>query len=1082
MAIDPKTHFTNIENFYKFLTPLDLYGKTKQIDSKHLVTLEKEVYEYYLIGTYGGDEIVSNMKKLNVVGKGVYFNTLFEQNGGQSTAYLDDQYFETPTITQLSAAADPSTYKAPLSFYNMVCLNSDANPSVSPPVDFTINLMRSAYLGMEKGKGSSILPFGVRNCDAVEFFLNYMPSIFPSMMIPFFEVEFDFPKTLPGTTPRDDVNFLNRPSLLRFLLGSVDLKTIPLTAADKSLIYSKKVLTRGNKIQEAYNTGMEMFTSPQTLVNMYGLQAALNPRVVDAKPFLPPATLTGGTINMMNAGAEAFVHMKASIQFTIHDKARISEFSEFFRIAQGTQDLTVWLTYGWIAPRGDTENDSYARFINQTMLKKVAFNIMNVSFSIDGSGQASMSVDLVQQGKSFVDSTQLTQEDNSEFFTAIKEIKRATEALEKSKTAIGDFDPAFQTFKIVKDVQTGLGGFGAKSLSDQEKQQLQNLITEVNTDTRQVLNPEVKKSLSDGLQAAQTLSGYYDKQMNKLRSYARSYVKSKFDDCIKLSSLDPFLPDRFKQKISINESSGATEYVLYKDSLLAEIEMMNKPPKVVQKNNKKTGTTQPVGTKRIVSFGKIFSSFCLPPLLMMGKEQGIDEIQVNFYQLNESCGPLSLQNIAEIPVDMDMLIEQFAVSAEQSGGEMMTLRSFIKTFNMSYLQDNRAIGYGLTALYEGFTIEKPEEQSRKDKGFDFEKKRKEWGDKYGILRVPNLQIKLETSPKRTSGTYVDMLEQLRNPTEDSTGTVMKIHIYDAHMNPYDNAKLTILKNSQNAYLGVPQEMLTPELQKVEYDQATKSGRIGDVQVIANDPSKNPLVELVQNTLPTLTIGANGTLINSISFSSKTDGQLATALAVSTAKNGTAANTLSPNGLRMSANQLPLRVTDSSVSMTSLGCPIADLYQHFFIDFGTGTTLDNIYAASGINHTFSPGKFETSWTMIPVDGYSRFAGAQTVDKAVREILKDKPQEEKGSPPGKAPPPPPPPAAGTTGGPAKGNSTSSTSSTATAPSAAPQPKPAAPKTKPAPPKAAPKPQTAPAKPPSPPYEPDSSFMQAPPGGWK
>lgn len=985
MAIDPKTHFTNIENFYKFLTPIDLYGKSKQIDQKHLVSLEKEVYEYYLLGTYSGEDIVGNIGKLSIPGKGVYFNTLFEQAGGQSTSYIDDQYFRTE---------DPGgNYSAPLSFYNQVCLNTDANPSSSPPRDFTINLMRTAYLGMEKSKGNSILPFGVRNCDAVEFFLNYMPSIFPSRMVPYFEVEFDFPKALPGTSPQPDVNFLNRPSLLRFLLGSADLRTIPLSAADRSLVYSKKVLTRGNKLEEAYNTGMEIFTSPQTLVNMYGLQAAVNPRIVDAKPFLPPASLTGGSINLMNAGAEAFVHMKGQVQFIIHDKARISEFSEFFRVAQGTQDLTVWMTYGWIAPRNDVENDAYSRFINQTMLKKVAFNIMNASFSIDAAGQASMTIDLVQQGKSFVDSTQLTSNDGSEFFQAIDSIQKATEDLEKSKTDIGDFDPAFQGFKIVADVKSGLDSFGPKSLSDEEKKKLQALTAEVSSDQRQVLSPKVKDALLSGLQAAQVLSDYYDKQTNKLRAIARSYVSSKFADCIKIASVDPFLPDRVKQTVTLSESNGAVDYLLYKDSLLLEIEKMNKSPKNIQKSNKKTGASQSAGTKRIVSFGKIFSSFCLPPLLKMGKDQGIDEIQVNFYQLNESCGPLSLQNIAEIPVDMDLMIEQFAASAEKSGGELMTLRTFIKTFNMSYLQDNRAIGYGLTDLYEGFTIEKPEEKSRSDKGFDFEKKRKEWSDTYGILRVPNLQIKLETHPKRTSGSYIDLLEQVRNPGAESTGSVMKIHIYDASMNPYDHAKLTIMRNSQGAYLGAPQEMITPELKNTTYDNASASGEIGGVKVIAKDLSKNPLAELVQNTLPTLVVGANGSLISSISFASKTDSQLATALAVSTAKQGTAANTLAPNGLRAAANSLPLRVTNASVSMTSLGCPIADLYQHFFIDFGTGTTLDNIYAASGINHSFGSGKFETSWTLIPVDGYSRFVGAKPIAQTVDEIYRDKPESEK-----------------------------------------------------------------------------------------
>ena len=1046
MAIDPKTHFTNIENFYKFLTPVDLYGKTKQVDKKHMVSLEKEVYEHYMLGTYSGEDIVKNMSNLKIPGKGVYFNTVFEPAKSQAgPAYLYPDYFKTLTVDNIKNNDPPVGVAPPKSFWKQVCKNDDTDLQECP-LDFSINLMRSAYLGLERTKGASILPFGIRNCDAVEFFLNYMPSIFPSRMIPYFEVEFDFPKTLPGTQNSAlSYNFLNRPSLLRFLLGSVDLSKVPLTAADKSLVYSKKVITRGNKLEEAYNAGMELFTTPQTLINMGGLQSAFSPRFVDAKPFLPPATLTGGSVNMLNAGADAFVHMKAQVQMVVHDKSRLAEFSEFFRVAQGTQDLTVWLTYGWIAPRGDEENDAYARFINQTMLKKVAFNIMNVSFSIDASGQANVTVDLVQQGKSYVDTVQLASTDNS-FFSAIQTLKNAAAAVERAKIAVNELDKFYEGFKVVKDVKSGLDAFDPKAATDKEKNDLQNLLVAVRNAS---LPNETRSAITEGLDAAKLMADYADKKLNKLRVEARTYMKKNFEGCMKINSLDPFLPERYKQKLSVPENGGNKEYTIYKDELLYEIDMMNRPPKVIYTKDKKTSKPRDKGTKRIVSFGKIFSSFCLPPLLSMAKSQGVEEIQVNFYQLNESCGYLALQNIAEIPVDMDMMTELFSISAEQSGGEVMTLRTFIRIFNTSYLQDNRALGYGLTTLYEGFTIETPEEKSRSDKGFDFEKSRKAWADKYGILRVPNLQIKLETTPKRTSASYVDMLEQVRNPSENIAGSIMKIHIYDANLNPYDNVKTTILQNSAGAYLGVPQEMVTPELGRVEYDKATQTGRIGDVQVISNDPTTNPLVEFVRNSVPTLTVGANGSLITSISFASKTDGALATALAVSAAKNGTAANTLSPNGLRMAGTNLPVRITDSSVSMTTLGCPIGDLYQHFYIDFGTGTTLDNIYAATGVNHSFGPGKFETSWTLLPVDGYSRFSGAQRVEKVLTEIEKNKALEEKGNPGNnKAAPPPKAGGAGAGGGAAKTGS--NTSSGGGGSSGGAPGKPAAPKTAPAEPK--------------------------------
>lgn len=415
----------SLDDFYKVLTPLDLYGKTRQIANNSSVTLDREVYENYLIGTYSGKEIISNLKGKQIDGLGVYFNTVFQGKDSSTSEYLEDQYWRALSAGDILSSTNPSS--PPANFYAEVCQRKSTS---GPPIDFSINLLRSTYAapGTSKGlnAGKAILPYGVRNCDAVEFFLNYMPSIFPSMMVPYFEVEFDFPVKLPSQDPKDnreyDAYYLNRPSLLRFLLGSAEIgdiksQKINLTEADKSLIFAKQVKTRSGKVEPVYSIGMELFTSPQTLTNMDRLKGGPNTgRVVDVKPFLPPATLTGGSMNLMNAGAGVFASRKASIQFTVHDKARVSEFSEFFRVAQGTQDLTVWLTFGWLAPRGDTENDAYARFINQTMLTKFGFNISNASFSFDNYGQASVSVELVSQGTLFVDTYQLTYEDGDQLF------------------------------------------------------------------------------------------------------------------------------------------------------------------------------------------------------------------------------------------------------------------------------------------------------------------------------------------------------------------------------------------------------------------------------------------------------------------------------------------------------------------------------------------------------------------------------------------------------------------------------------------------------------------------------------------
>jgi len=54
-----------------------------------------------------------------------------------------------------------------------------------------------------------------------------------------------------------------------------------------------------------------------------------------------------------------------------------------------------------------------------------------------------------------------------------------------------------------------------------------------------------------------------------------------------------------------------------------------------------------------------------------------------------------------------------------------------------------------------------------------------------------------------------------------------------------------------------------------------------------------------------------------------------------------------------------------------GCPLLEYTQQFFIDFQTGTSIDNIYAITDINHTFEAGTFRTSAKFVPLEAYGKY---------------------------------------------------------------------------------------------------------------
>ena len=44
---------------------------------------------------------------------------------------------------------------------------------------------------------------------------------------------------------------------------------------------------------------------------------------------------------------------------------------------------------------------------------------------------------------------------------------------------------------------------------------------------------------------------------------------------------------------------------------------------------------------------------------------------------------------------------------------------------------------------------------------------------------------------------------------------------------------------------------------------------------------------------------------------------------------------------------------------------------YFIDFGTGTTVDDIYGVNGVSHAFTPGDFTTTVKFVPMRKFGQY---------------------------------------------------------------------------------------------------------------
>lgn len=964
------------------------------------------VYDKYIQQHISGRDLTNSLKdilleKSSPAGKtvpGLFFNTVYQPKGVDSAVFLDTKYWAFPKhagAVKGRGAESTTAEDVPTNFYVQVCGGNGA-----PKTNFTINTLRSPFLTKAR-----------RNVDEIQTFLNYIPSTYASNMVPYLDVEFQLP-----IAKDDEQNFLNKPSLLRFLLGSTKVPDA-LTTADKSLKYALTTPARDNYNAQSAFTGMEMFTTPQTLTNMNSLGVDSN-RINQANPFMPPATLIGGSIQVRNAGAGMFTHKTANIDFKIHDKNRLVEFSEFLRGPAGYSDVTVWLTYGWLAPRSNAGTDIYAKFINHNMLVREAYMVKNTGFSFDVTGQVTVKVELVSKVIGPLQTLSLDSGDDQNLATIKKAFQDLNKCVQEIKQDSSLFGEPAEGMKDIRFYQIlNAAGSGQLDLdipyAELEKTvetAKQSVLNNINKKTGK---PIFTKTQQDkALKVLGTILFLYDPEsLQYIKDASINYIANRLATCSSSESKDPFLPIAAKSQYHSLDLIGQCS-----NGIPFTAEIKEKDPLKLSKLPQQPSSSW----ASVVSLGKLFCVFCMPGLVESAAQQDIEEVQVNFYQFNESCGPLSYANIAEFPIDLRFFYFHFQDFIENRGGETMTLQEFMQFVITTQVMDNRALGYGMKDFYQPLSTDNYTDlrqiEEKKDKkgnvveqGFDT--KMSEWIATYKTLKQPNIVMYAETVPinQPSEPKNLDLLQKIAStvgsyynePNFDPSQQVkvkkmVRIHIYDKSYDPYAVVAQTILKNDSGGGFSVfadenAQNFITAAaphaaaavnveaINSLYRDYVTQ----GKTQIVAGgrDVLRNFMAEMV----PTITYGTNGSTIANASLASKTDGLLGTINLLGGSQKSS--SKLSENGLTQEANQLPMRIVPAQLTMTSLGCPLAEPYQSFYIDFGTGTTLDNLYVSTQVAHNFSPGKFETAWTFAYADGYGKFFSASSIGEEIKKFNED-----------------------------------------------------------------------------------------------
>ena len=840
----------------------------------------------------------------------------------------------------------------------LLSVNMDPqNPSKSKPA-------LSAFV-----VGPNSLNPSKRATPSAEIFLNAIPTIEMSRCVPFLDVTL-----VPSSPALSDNGRVQTISMLQFLRGNFEPAP---GSADESIAKGVDLRVRKNILNtpppkvfdeskkrndpSTTSAGMEIFTSPQTLVDgedSYGdgsISSTRGAAIIDK--FRPLMSLQNFKVDLApSAGLLTF--KTATMSLILHDRSRLSEVAEFVKpdLYGKTQML---ITYGWSHPDGNLPGNVYGRFLDSLKCTE-KYGIINSSFSFDQVGQVSINLKLSLKGSAQVELSRITEgtavadalKDVNDLTEAIKSIRRKGKGKKKgSKSITGS-----KILSSMSDTRSALGFDG----------DLKKEINEYIANVRKAGSPGDLKKILPLLQKMKTTVPAARKKMASIVDAKLKGHKVKRQLTAK--------KDKHPQKDPFAQSfSGKTK-------------------KFVNIREDDPGYT---------TFGSLVLAFAGAPLCGTGQ---FDEVQFVFYSFNDKASYMKNAPISSFPINFQNFTEKFKEACKTSTN--MPIGAFIKFLTKNFVSSQTAEAYGLTELYENdketgkLKLKKVFEDDKVGKDLLRQQKDIRLMDAYGIedkekdfgFKVPRIQMQAECL------------------TADEDGkSIYRIHIFDQNCTSYSTLSQILQSAQQEALAPFLADVSKTAMKKGKDKSGNKEAMLahlksamadGIIEAIPNTTNLTmadiksggtrfrvktdfqKIKSFLSSTMPSLVYGSSATNITSANLASMNNPALAN---INMRRSGMGTGT---TALGLRDTGLPLQIAPTSLSMTSFGFPVASIGQTFFIDFGTGTSADNIYCCSKVSHEISAGNFTTNWTFQPLNAYGTYTNiGNSVNQAIAEIESD-----------------------------------------------------------------------------------------------
>jgi hypothetical protein len=812
-----------------------------------------------------------------------------------------------------------------------------------------------------------------RNANVLESYMNYIPNIERSKCVPDLQVKFSTKRDVAAESNTEQLavfNFLNGENIPSpgediFKTGSADLL---FTKASKININSGLVANRSQTTH-----GMEMFTMPQTLRSHISDSSPLG------DPFRPLMSLDGASINIYAAGEGFISYKRATLNFTLFDRTRLKDIS-FLLDPSRYGNTIIEIDAGWNHP---DESSPYGAILNEMRIKDT-YQITKANFSMKGSSTFNITVDVAMLGGSDIFNKNIFSYGSNSNVITLRAL-------------------AVERRKILSAYRT-LSSALARSGADNGRLLPSSIITRSGDDDSMIaLTDTAVTSLAAGKVALSALlaSQPDDAEITQAQLTELTRIHEALSNAnnpiTSLSANTAESVSAFKTKIEDNDSKA--DYFL---------DTVNYDP------------------AKFISFGKLFLNLVALPIITSELADSVHVIMYNFNKYAAKMGYIGSQsvqadekhNLSTFALEQEAVVKSLKKHLEKKyfiapadvmtyargalssrmntqygivlpASNLLTQRQN-RTDTQNAMSTNRQSLSDLTSIVPAAgasTADYRPLAATLDEGDETESFEARHASLTSLITDQNVAIEqLEEAIAEGLADATDTLmeqmgtSKIKMPdlklfvetvkTKEGGKTIIRLHVYDANESPYElheiAANMGIITDGTRLDDSTQTESLFNEL--------SRNGHIinvpGNDRVAAHKALNIRNLKLktaIKNNMPSITYGTEATAINSISLSTVSDSNVNTYFLLETRQKEedteNPGDAPEPTETIQSAKDAQ-KIFPITMTIDMLGCPVIDFAQQMFIDLGTGTDLDNVYAAIDVLHNLKPGSFKTTVKMSP----------------------------------------------------------------------------------------------------------------------